>query len=50
MRNIWNPDETVAAVMRSIKAGTNPNYMLKSYNLQQRSNSNDGKPSNRRNY
>ena len=50
MRNIWNPDETVAAVMGSIKAGTNPNYMLKSYNLQQQSNSNDGKPSNRRNY
>ena len=41
MRNIWNPDETVAAVMRSIKAGTNPNYMLKSYNLQQRSNFTD---------
>ena len=37
MRNIWDPDETVAAVMRSIKAGTIPDYMLKSYNLQHRS-------------
>ena len=44
MRNIWNRNETVVAVMRSIKAGTNPNYMLKSYNLQYRSRSNDGKP------
>ena len=50
MRNIWNPDETVAAVRRAIRTGTNPNYMLKSYNLQQRSYSNDGKPGNRRNY
>ena len=50
MRNIWNPNETVAAVIRSIKAGTIVNYMLKSYNLQQRSHSDDGKPGNRRNY
>ena len=50
MRNTWNPNETVAAVRRAIRAGTIVNYMLKSYNLQQRSRSNDGKPGNSRNY
>ena len=50
MRNIWYTDEKMIAIMSAIKACTVINYILKSYNLQQRSRSNDGKPGNSRNY